>query len=203
MLSSVSAVSSRKFPSGAAARNAKKPGEMFSISLDKELLGLLKNTMKQAGLDPARLQVRSESGRQNLATVLEPSQLLVAPKPPVHAAQPERPFAPAFQTVVVSNSFGGSSALNPAYFATPETAQWLAQKYGTGEVVEVDYLGTGGPYSASVKELHVRLANGRLLNAGVLADYYRRNPETEFPGLADKYVRSLIAAEDRAASFAT
>lgn len=28
------------------------------------------------------------------------------------------------------------------------------------------------------------------MNAGFLADYYRRNPEDKFPGLADKYVKS-------------
>lgn len=33
------------------------------------------------------------------------------------------------------------------------------------------------------------------VNAGYLADYYKRNPEDKFPGLADKYVRSVLAQE--------
>ncbi len=77
------------------------------------------------------------------------------------------------------SAYGGSSALNPIYFATPETAQWIANKYGTGEVVARPYDATGGPYTANGTEYYIRLQNGGLVNAGLLADYYQRMPAAE------------------------
>lgn len=41
----------------------------------------------------------------------------------------------------------------------------------------------------------LRFANGVEVNAGFLADYYRRNPEAQFPGLADRYCRAILASE--------
>ena len=41
----------------------------------------------------------------------------------------------------------------------------------------------------------VHFVSGCEINAGYLADYYKRNPEKQFPGLADKYVRQIIAGE--------
>jgi hypothetical protein len=34
--------------------------------------------------------------------------------------------------------------------------------------------------------------NGRTVNAGLLADYYQRMPESQFPGLADLMIRDAI-----------
>jgi len=31
-----------------------------------------------------------------------------------------------------------------------------------------------------------------MVNAGILAGYYERNPESQFPGLADKLIRSQL-----------
>jgi hypothetical protein len=94
---------------------------------------------------------------------------------------------------VVTGLYGVTVPMNSAYFATPETAQWIAQKYGTGEVVEVPFLADGSPFRCSENQLYCRLPDGRLMNAGFLADYYRAMPESEFPGLADHMVRDLIA----------
>lgn len=105
------------------------------------------------------------------------------------------PFVPKFQeNVRVVSAFGGSWRLNPAYFATRATAEWIARKYGTGEVVEVPYEGQGGPFWATAQEFHIKLPGGRMINAGLLADYYRRMPEGQFPGLADQCIREAIAA---------
>ena len=82
--------------------------------------------------------------------------------------------------------------MNSAYFATTETAQWIATKYGTGEIVEVPFGGNGGVFSASANEYHIKLRDGRLVNAGILAGYYERNPPNKFPGLADKLIRGQL-----------
>jgi hypothetical protein len=82
--------------------------------------------------------------------------------------------------------------LNSTYFATKDTAQWIANKYGTGKVIEVPFGGSGGPFSASANEYAIQLADGRQVNAGILAGYYARNPEDKFPGLADKLIRGQL-----------
>ena len=106
------------------------------------------------------------------------------------------PFAPAFRaatgSAVGNNGNVVTWNLNPTYFATKETAQWIANKYGTGQVIETPFAGSGGPFSASENEYQIKLADGRLVNAGILAGYYQRNPEDRFPGLADKLIRSQL-----------
>ena len=102
------------------------------------------------------------------------------------------PFVPVFRTATITDGVQ-VWGLNHTYFATRETAQWIANQYGTGQVVEVPFGGNGGPYSASATEYHIKLADGRLVNAGILAGYYERNPETLFPGLADKLIRAQLA----------
>src|SRR5258708_39325 len=101
------------------------------------------------------------------------------------------PFVPAFRQATVTD---GSSvwALNHDYFATKDTAQWIANKYGTGQVIETPFEGSGGPFAASANEYHIKLADGRTVNAGILAGYYERNPESQFPGLADKLIRGQL-----------
>ncbi len=103
------------------------------------------------------------------------------------------PFVPAFRTATITDGVQ-VWGLNHTYFATHETAQWIANQYGTGQVVEVPFGGNGGPYSASASEYHIKLPDGRLVNAGILAGYYERNPEALFPGLADKLIRAQLAA---------
>jgi len=95
-------------------------------------------------------------------------------------------FVPEFQqNLEVVSAYGGSSPLNPIYFATPATAQWIANKYGTGEVVAKPYDATGGPYTANGTEYYIQLQNGSLVNAGLLADYYQRMPAAD----ADSVIR--------------
>lgn len=108
-------------------------------------------------------------------------------------------FVPAFETATIKSALGGEWALNNEYFATRETAEWIAQRYGTGEVVEVPFGGEGGPFVASHRERHIKLANGRTVNAGILAAYYVRAPEARFPGHADAEIREILEREDRMA----
>lgn len=104
-------------------------------------------------------------------------------------------FVPSFQKATIKSALGGEWPLNEQYFATRETAEWVSKKFGTGEVVERAFGGDGGVFSASTKELHIRLSDGRLVNAGVLASYYVRNPEDRFPGYAEAQIREILERE--------
>jgi len=193
------------------------PGEEFSVSLDKATLTLLLDEMSKLGLDTSKLKISnnpaqptaaSGSNHQPAATGTSAPQRLTPfdPQPvpavsnapaPETAAGSEAKFVPEFrQDARVFSSYGTSSGLNPAYFATRATAEWMAKKYGTGEVVETPYEGNGGPYLANANEFQIRLNNGKLTNAGTLADYYRRMPEDQFPGVADYMVRSVLIADN-------
>ena len=111
-------------------------------------------------------------------------------------APPAPAFVPAFRTATGSGVGNDGNPvswnLNSTYFATKDTAQWIANKYGTGKVIEVPFGGSGGPFSASANEYAIQLADGRQVNAGILAGYYARNPEDKFPGLADKLIRGQL-----------
>jgi len=113
------------------------------------------------------------------------------PARPAAASIEVSPFVPVFRTATGTDGIQVWS-LNRTYFATRETAQWIANRYGTGQTVEVPFGGSGGPFSASANEYHIKLADGRLVNAGILAGYYERNPEALFPGLADKLIRAQL-----------
>ena len=101
------------------------------------------------------------------------------------------PFVPSFRTATVTDGVN-VWGLNSNYFATKDTAQWIANKYGTGQVIETPFEGSGGPFAASANEYQIKMADGRTVNAGILAGYYERNPESQFPGLADKLIRGQL-----------
>jgi hypothetical protein len=117
-----------------------------------------------------------------------------APSPvttPAVATPVNPPFVPSFRTASVTDGVN-VWGLNSDYFATKDTAQWIANKYGTGQVIETPFEGSGGPFSASANEYQIKMADGRTVNAGILAGYYERNPESQFPGLADKLIRGQL-----------
>ena len=101
------------------------------------------------------------------------------------------PFVPTFRTATVTDGVN-VWPLNSNYFASKDTAQWIANKYGTGQVIETPFEGSGGPFAASANEYQIKMADGRTVNAGILAGYYERNPESQFPGLADKLIRGQL-----------
>ncbi len=106
-------------------------------------------------------------------------------------------FVPQFlNNVVETSALGGSWALNPDYFATEQTAQYMADKFGTGQIVQVPFGGTGGPYTSSAEEYDIVLANGATVNAGMLADYYVRMPESQCPGVADTMIQQAVATAE-------
>ena len=192
-------------------------GEEFSVSLDKATLTLLLDEMSKLGLDTSKLKISNNPAQPGAMNGSKPQPTGAATPQPQHLtpfdpkpapvvstasatdirADSEAQFVPEFlQDVRVFSVYGTSSGLNPAYFATRATAEWMAKKYGTGEVVETPYEGNGGPYLANANEFQIRLRNGKLTNAGTLADYYRRMPESQFPGVADYMVRSVLSADN-------
>jgi hypothetical protein len=111
--------------------------------------------------------------------------------PAVATPQVNQGFVPSFRAATVTDGVNVWTA-NPNYFASKDTAQWIANKYGTGQVIETPFEGSGGPFAASANEYQIKLDDGRTVNAGILAGYYERNPESQFPGLADKLIRAQL-----------
>jgi hypothetical protein len=139
-------------------------------------------------------------GKAILTEVLgnQPTTVNPGPAAPVSpaadGAAAETPFVPSFQTdVQVTNSFTGQvTELNPMYFATSQTAQFIADKFGTGQVREQASYGSG-PYYSTASQYYIETPNGQWLNAGLLAWNYQRMPEAQWPGLADQQIRANIA----------
>ncbi|HXI44586.1 MAG TPA: hypothetical protein VNH83_31670 [Bryobacteraceae bacterium] len=175
------------------------PTEEFSVSLDHATLKLLLDDMNKLGIDTSKLKISGEPAPAPRLTPFDPQPAPPASSAPASNAEAvsEAQFVPEFvQNARVYSVYGTSSGLNPAYFATRATAEWMAKKYGTGEVVETPYEGNGGPYLANANEFQIRLRNGKLTNAGTLADYYRRMPEDQFPGVADAMIRSVLISDN-------
>ncbi len=100
-------------------------------------------------------------------------------------------FHPTFREAFVTDGIQ-VWGLNRDYFADFGTAQWIANKYGTGQVFEAPYEGQGGPFNATANVYLFKLASGQKVNAGIIAAYYVRNPEDKFPGLAETLIRMQL-----------
>lgn len=110
-------------------------------------------------------------------------------------------FVPAFiqGTVAVDNGQGQLivTPLSPgepfnSQLATLGTAQFLADKFGNGKVVEVPF-GFIGARMSPDKAYHIQLKDDRTVNAGALASFYIRDPEDQFPGVAENMIRAMLA----------
>ena len=88
--------------------------------------------------------------------------------------------------------------LNFIWWATAATARAIASRYGARAVQVSPYYPaqwTRATFDPPA-QWYLQFPDGTLINAGILADYFRRNPEAEHPGVADKYVRDYIAAAE-------
>lgn len=90
--------------------------------------------------------------------------------------------------------------LRDMWFATQETAEELARRFGAKAVqlpafFDQVWLRTS---FAPPTQWYLNWADGTTVNAGFLADYFRRLPEDLFPGLAEKYVNQIIEGERQA-----
>ncbi|HXA04229.1 MAG TPA: hypothetical protein VNY30_05300 [Bryobacteraceae bacterium] len=213
MLSRIETQSSLHFATPVRGQGTGQSSEVFSDLLAGESAGAHLVELPKASIPTPRPEVAGDGSRQNPVTSQPGGQILDTPaagtqstfnplaifepkaapgesstgaQAPQPADENGTPFVPEFQqNLEVVSAYGGSSALNPIYFATPATAQWIADKYGTGEVVAKPYDATGGPYSANGTEYYIQLQNGKLVNAGLLADYYQRMSASE----ADTVIR--------------
>lgn len=103
-----------------------------------------------------------------------------------------QPFFPTFLLAFGLDSITGMKwQLNPHWFADQTTADWIAAKFGNGSMRQVDILGPG-PFSVDKKAVEFELADGRWINAGIIASYYENNPEDQFPGVAEKLIRGVL-----------
>ncbi len=83
---------------------------------------------------------------------------------------------------------GSSYNYNPLYFATPDTAAQVAQMLG-GTVVASDQLAPAGtPFVQQQPNQMVELANGTLINPGLVASFYTH-------GYPQSYIDRLLVNE--------
>jgi hypothetical protein len=116
------------------------------------------------------------------------------PAPPPVEPPPPPPFRPTFrQDVIGTSAYGGSWRLNPCYFATPETADYMSKRFRTVGWVEVPVFPASGPFNVNIGEIHLLFARGAAYNCGLLAEYFVQYPEDQFPGLAERKVLEAIA----------
>lgn len=122
------------------------------------------------------------------------------PPKPVQAPPAIEYFQPTFEQPIGYGPGGYQNRfMNPDYFATRETAEWIMKKFGAREVFERIAPGNEGPfYTCSIKERWVRFEDGTEMNAGILASIFVRNPEKSFPGLAESMAWKYVAVARQA-----
>jgi hypothetical protein len=98
---------------------------------------------------------------------------------------------PWLTTPTGNNPDGTQFGYNPIYFATPQTAQQIAAMVG-GQVVEQDAIAANGAMRQQVPNEMIQLSNGRVVNAGLIADFYDH-------GYPQSYIDMLIQNEIRGA----
>jgi hypothetical protein len=122
---------------------------------------------------------------------LEPEKVNYLPKPkeePVY-------WVPTFEKKFVKplvTSWGGEYQINDMFLATSETAHEVMVRFSGLAVVERPFITPGGMWTTDAVERLVLFKDNILVNAGILADYFRRNPEKDFPGVAYNLANQLI-----------
>jgi hypothetical protein len=134
------------------------------------------------------------TGRPAIPPVVVHAALAASNPAPAPAAP--TPAAPA--TPTLESKFGnqpylekpagtgplGSYDFNPIYFATKSTADTVAQLVG-GTVVEQNDMVTGGPFSQSAPNEMIQFADGRQVNAGIVANFFNH-------GYSQSYIDTLL-----------
>ncbi len=115
--------------------------------------------------------------------------------PDPNAAPPPPPFIPSYESHSIRSENGVIAPIAKQYTLSAASAEFLRKRYNpNGVVINVPFGGAGGPNSTDALERVLRWPNGALMNAGFLAQMYSNNPEDQFPGLADKLCKGMIAA---------
>jgi hypothetical protein len=113
---------------------------------------------------------------------------------------PPQQTAPTAESVFGSNPWntnacgvapnGSVYAYNPYYFATAATAAKVAQMVGGTVVQSNQFTPNGGPFQQQQPNYMVRLADGRMINPGLVASFYTH-------GYPQSYVDQMVASEVR------
>jgi hypothetical protein len=89
---------------------------------------------------------------------------------------------------VGKNPDGTLFGYNPWYFATPQAAEQVAQMLGGTVVASNEFTAAGSPFVQQQPNLMVEMADGRRINAGLVASFYAH-------GYPQSYINTLIAAQ--------
>jgi hypothetical protein len=151
---------------------------------------VLKNQSVPAAAAPASAEPASASRMIGTATPWSPAAVVTPP------AATTSPMAPTAQSLFGANPWStgaggtgpnGSYSYNHYYFATPQTAAKVAQMLG-GTVVAVDAITPYGPFKQNQPNQMVRMPDGKLINAGLIAGLYDH-------GYTQQAVDRMIAGE--------
>jgi hypothetical protein len=86
------------------------------------------------------------------------------------------------------NPDGSTFSYNPWYFATPQAATQVAQMLGGTVVASNEFTAPGSPFVQQQPNLMVKMPDGRMINAGLIASFYSH-------GYPQSYINTLIASE--------
>jgi hypothetical protein len=125
---------------------------------------------------------------------------VASPTPAAASTTPAAPSDSPAEPVFADNPWladptcsgpGPQTNYNPIYFATPQTAQTVAQMVG-GTVVSMNAITSapGSPFQQDQPNLMVQLPNGGLINPGLVADIYTHGWNQSF---VDQQVANEVA----------
>ena len=121
-------------------------------------------------------------------TPAEAARALNEPPPPPDTPTLQSEFGQAFLAdPTVTCPDGSVYKYNQIYFATRETAAKVAAMVG-GKVVEQNDMITGGPFKQSDPNEMIQFADGRQVNAGLIANFFNH-------GYPKSYIDSLLQKE--------
>ena len=111
-----------------------------------------------------------------------------ATSPAPHAPTAESVFGPSPWMASPAGTGPGETkwSYNPIYFATQATAEKVASMVG-GHVIERNDITDGGPFHQTVPNEMVQFADGRILNAGLIANLFNH-------GYSQSYIDAQLKA---------
>jgi hypothetical protein len=133
----------------------------------------------------------TNTGADDFRALFSSNSLPPAPATPVAAPPPtaESVFGP---NPWIANPGGQAPngvtyGYNPIYFATPATAAKVAQMVG-GKVVATNAITPFGPFTQNQQNQMVQLPSGKMINAGIIADFYNH-------GYSQQYINMMVSNE--------
>ena len=111
---------------------------------------------------------------------------------------PKDPIVPSYMDAFITlvGADPGTIPANKAYFASKGTALELANRYGLKAVQKPAFFEYTWYRVKFNPETQWYLTDGtNFCNAGEVAGYFTRNPEDQFPGLAERMGRGMLKSE--------